>query len=833
MGLLRQILFHFVFYKTNNDMNNRQLKLVFFSLYFILISTASAVESPLWQQFHASKPAGYVPVLPDFSYAGYDYSESDIPDISNWTVFDVTNYGAVADDGNFDDAAIQAAIDAAELAGGGVVFFPAGRFMISPNEIVGENIFINGSNIVLKGSGSGSGGTEIFADKMKVNNGRYIFEVTPTSLGESDITTVVSDASRESYTIEVADASNLSPGQRVILRQDSVEFAHSYYSPQIIDPLWTRLLSTEGFRLRELHTVESIDGNSVRFREPLHISLEVGQDPIRVRTYNTIENVGVEDILFKGNWDSFPEDFVHHKNDIHDYAWNAIRFDNVVNGWIRDSEFRDWNQNIYFDGCAAITVENLLLSGKKGHASIHTRRSYGVLIKDIQDTAAHHHGPGVGYSGTGTVYLRYQMAAEQRMDSHSGSPYATLFDNVSNGHFDGNGGPHESYPHHGQYFVAWNFLLEGGPSSYNFWPASRNGHTFAMPYFIGLQGDNVAMTAGTFAVNELPGQSVEPVSLFEAQLALRIANANYSGITISGELATNPSGSVTNKIIDDSFADGDRSRTGVLDADWWSSSQTSGGNVEVTPAGLTLITGTSGRGMHATFEPQTLEVGDKITVTYSFTTPTTIGTNRSTGFKIGLMDFDDPALAADLLSSSSSVNPLYVGQPGYFTAFDVDSIGGGNQDTDLRKHDVTSGLGRFLGTTGEWTSMSNSADSGYAFEANTDYVGVFSVERTGLDSHTVSSSLSLATGVLLDSHTENDVSDIANNFGMLGFWANSNTFGSSNSAGNPDNGLIFTNVLIESTVAQALSVDIPLMAFWASLLLALSFVAMQFTARKT
>ena len=33
-------------------------------------------------------------------------------------------------------------------------------------------------------------------------------------------------------------------------------------------------------------------------------------------------------------------------------------------------------------------------------------------------------------------------------------------------------------------------------------------------------------------------------------------------------------------------------------------------------------------------------------------------------------------------------------------------------------------------------------------------------------------------GVLMDSHTESDSSDIANNYGMLGFWANSSAFGS-------------------------------------------------------
>ena len=485
-------------------------------------SSVIATEPLLWQQFKAAKKTGSEPTLPDFSYAGYNYSESDIPDTSGWTEFNVTNFGAIANDGKYDDVAIQAAINAAEAAGSGVVTFPSGRFMVSPNETVGENIFINASNIVLKGQGSESGGTEIFMDKMKVENGRHIFEITPTSTSESTITTVTEDALRETHEITVADASNLNVGQRIILRTDSVDFAQNYYAPQTIDKAWTRLLSSQGFRLREIHTIEKIDGNVIRLREPLHISLVISSDPINVRTYSMLSNVGIENILFKGNWNSYPEEFDHHKDDIHDYAWNAIRIDNLENGWIRNVEFKDWNQGIYIDGGAAITIENISFTGKKGHASVHTRRSYGVLIKDSQDLAGHHHGPGLGYSAAGTVYLRYKMANEQRMDSHSGSPYATLFDNVENGHFDGNGGPHDSYPHHGQHFVAWNFLLKGGPSNYNFWSSSRNGHTFAMPFFIGLSGKTVSMTTGTFSANELPGETVEPASLFEAQLELRL-----------------------------------------------------------------------------------------------------------------------------------------------------------------------------------------------------------------------------------------------------------------------------------------------------------------------
>ena len=305
-----------------------------------------------------------------------------------------------------------------------------------------------------------------------------------------------------------------------------------------------------------------------------------------------------------------------------------------------------------------------------------------------------------------------------------------------------------------------------------------------------------------------------------------------NGLTFTNVLVQRTEFSAGSALIDDFFDDGDRTRTGALDADWWSSSQTSGSSVEITPGELGLVTGTSGRGLHATFEPQNLEVGDNITVTYSFTTPATIGTNRSNALRIALMDFNNPGLAADLSSSSSSSNPLYVGQPGYFTSFDVDGTGGGGQDTELRKHDIASSIGRFLGTTSEWSSISSSDDAGYSFSPNTDYIGMLSITRTDEDSVELFSSLSLATGTLLDSHTDSDNSNIANNFGMLGFWVNSNTFGSSNSSGDADNGLTFTNVLIESTVGSESAVNIPVMPFGVLVLLGLSLIGMQFRARK-
>ena len=193
----------------------------------LLLFTQSilATESALWTQFKQAKLSATEPTLPDFSYAGYNYSETPIPDTSSWPIFDVTNYGAVVNDGNYDDAAIQATINAAQAAGSGIVSFPAGRLMLSPNTTVGENIFVTGSNILLRGSGSGEDGTILFKDKMKVENGRFIFEIGPTDTSESELTTVVSAAPRQSYAIEVADASSWSLGQRISSPCTSLSYA--------------------------------------------------------------------------------------------------------------------------------------------------------------------------------------------------------------------------------------------------------------------------------------------------------------------------------------------------------------------------------------------------------------------------------------------------------------------------------------------------------------------------------------------------------------------------------------------------------------------------------
>ena len=249
-------------------------------------------------------------------------------------------------------------------------------------------------------------------------------------------------------------------------------------------------------------------------------------------------------------------------------------------------------------------------------------------------------------------------------------------------------------------------------------------------------------------------------------------------------------------IVNDSWADGDRANTGSLQANWWSSTSTNNNSVEAGGGYLGLVTGSSGRGLHGTFAPQTLGIGNTLTATFTFRTPATVGSESGGGgFRFAIADFNNTGLAADLQSGSTFVQPLFQNLPSYMVDFDVNRPGVAD-DTSIRKHNTPESAGRFMGTTTGWTQLGTSTDIDYAFTADTEYVAVISLTRTGADSMAVFGSLSQGS-TLLTSHSLTDPSGIANHFGLVGVWVNSNLMGSSPNIGDPNNGIDFTNFKVE------------------------------------
>ena len=501
--------------------------LVCFILFACAFADAQRV-APLWTDFIEAKKLGKTPVLPDFSYAGYHWSEKEIAPVDKKKKFSIIDFGAIANDDKFDDEAIQKTIDAAENnPGGGVVFFPPGKYLIAGDNDATKQIHISKSNIVLKGSGSGAGGTEIYQANMRINGRQFVFK--PARNNSVKLTIITKDAVRESFWVEVEDASKLKAGQDVVIRHRSEEFTRLYFAPLDLKPQWTRLFGEKGgMQIFEIHTVEKIEGNRIKFKNPVHLDIKMVKSATwDLFTYNSIEECGIEDILFTSNWKNYPEEFVHHKNAIHDYAYEAVGMEFVKNSWVRNCEFHDWNEGVFIRSGYQVSILNTHFRGKKGHASVHARTGYGVLIKDCSFNGAQHHGAGTGYSAVGTVISQCSLGTDQNFDIHSGQPYATLYDNIDGGVFYNLGGPEPGHPHHGKELVLWNFYHKSSKDQhYNFWDMSRRrNYTIAQPVLVGFQSDTKVDFENT-GVNQLQRKEVLPKSLFEAQLELRLTGRN-------------------------------------------------------------------------------------------------------------------------------------------------------------------------------------------------------------------------------------------------------------------------------------------------------------------
>ena len=279
-------------------------------------------------------------------------------------------------------------------------------------------------------------------------------------------------------------------------------------------------------------------------------------------------------------------------------------------------------------------------------------------------------------------------------------------------------------------------------------------------------------------------------------------------------------------IVDDSWADGDLAKTGALDTDWYTSTSSSADEVGVGFMGL--VTGTSGRGLHTTFPTQSLtNVGDAIKVSWTFTTPDTVGSGRGSALRFGLFDNlgrltannpgIDPAdsqtdtccLDAAINASSSNQNAVYGWGianggpgteiiPGYMLTMDVNNDAD-DDDMTFRRHNgefaTITGTGRGMSTTDGFVNLGSGPDDGFGFEPNTEYSGMYTIGRFSPTELGLRFDLVTPQGSF--KHIDIDDGFDSVDFGYFGVHVNSRTFGSSNTADEPDNGVDFTNVKIE------------------------------------
>jgi hypothetical protein len=437
--------------------------------------------------------------LPDFSYAGYEMGDLPIPQIDG-PLFDVTDphFGAVADDGHDDTAAIQSAIGAAGAAGGGVVLVPKGRYEIHSTPD-GRFLRIAQDRIVLRGQGSGDNGTILHLGAPAPAKGIRRLGTVPGQeearhgaivavMGAETrraLAICTSDTLRGSRTIRVSDSSLLSAGQTVSIEftDPLIDMAHpapekADLAAQLTAPFRFVAAQSDSFgEISKRHTwivrIEKIiDRHTVRLAKPARFDQWARYRP-QIYSFEGVSQVGVERLRFQSSW---PGGYRHHKPfqgadgkivrsaKEQDYLWNGIWISAAVDGWVRDVSFKDLTQGIIVSRSSQVTLQELQFHGLDAHAGVTIAHSNDLLVRAVDFYARMVHPVTVKMMAAGNVFTACrthydgrdaQNATDAVIDFHGVFPYENLFENLD-GFYVCPGGDLSVMPHAGVRNVFWN-----------------------------------------------------------------------------------------------------------------------------------------------------------------------------------------------------------------------------------------------------------------------------------------------------------------------------------------------------------------------------------------
>lgn len=277
----------------------------------------------------------------DFSYAGYHRGERSIPDNPPGATYDVTQSPYSADNTGATDAtdAIQAAIDDAEAAGGGIVYLPAGTYRVGPPDEETAALRIEGDGVVIRGAGPDQ--TYVFNDDPVMRQKR-IFYFRPGwgywfGVQSGSEVLITQDILEPTHTIHVADASRFSVGDRVIL---NAECSADFVAEHNMTGNWNDSLKGITYA-REITAVDT-DADTITIDIPTRYYMKV-RDNARVykTTIPMMREVGLEDLSFgmqQNNTGGTGDDAYNTEGttayEVH--ACNAIQFEHVLNGWVRN-----------------------------------------------------------------------------------------------------------------------------------------------------------------------------------------------------------------------------------------------------------------------------------------------------------------------------------------------------------------------------------------------------------------------------------------------------------------------------------------------------------------
>lgn len=533
-------------------------------------SLHAQTTTPAWQKFVNNADDN---VLLDFSYAGYHHGteqpvdERDVNVLAKklgYTVYNVCDYGAIRDDGKSDRKAFE---DIINKIGRGkpnakaIIYFPEGEYILHSKDdnttnaetgkVTSNTLNLVMGHVIIKGAGRDK--TFLTMEDPMLPTDPNVMYSSPKMIsirhnggkGDSPLTKVTGSAKKGDMSIEVADASKLKVGDwvKLILLNNDKEVIEEELKPYPVQSSMTNLIN-KGVNVVDRHQIKSIDGNRIVFEEPIMHAVNPAYG-WEITTYLHYEEVGVEDLTFKGK---AKKNFHHHAGWEDDGAYKPLDFMRQVNSWVRRVDFISISECMTFSECANCFLLDSEISGNRGHSSVRMQysargfigkvwdHSNGYLnddkeFKEYKENLGQYHACGISKQSIGNVIWQCHWGDDSCFESHATQPRASLFDQCCGGFMQFRmGGALDQLPNHLDDLTMWNFNClatnPNDPKEFNWWIYDqKNGwYKTLPPTFVGFHGKNVSFKEDEMKLNENQGKEVLPGSLYEAQLTRRLGS---------------------------------------------------------------------------------------------------------------------------------------------------------------------------------------------------------------------------------------------------------------------------------------------------------------------
>ncbi|MCI7071548.1 MAG: DUF4955 domain-containing protein [Bacteroides pyogenes] len=524
-------------------------------------------------------------VLLDFSYAGYMHGESAPAEMAEWVekgykVYDVTEYGAIPNDDKSDREAFMKVLETIAGKPGNikqedngmtdryinasakaVIYFPAGNYILQNADSKDRRIRISMGDIVLKGAGREKTTLEMTVANnspkpvTQMWNAPVMMEFKHNTGLNNSIATISEDASIGSKTV-AATAVRIKAGDWVCLvlenKEDAVVNAelapYKWQDIKVLSDAGPLNIHSKGIQIYEYHQVESVHAGKITFKEPIMHAIKKDWG-WKLHKFANYSNVGVEDLTFKGH---AKERFVHHGSDVDDGGFKLIDFVRLTHSWIRRVNFESVSEAMSITSSANCSAYDIQIGGNRGHSAIRSQASSRIFIGKVVENSdgytigkgegesslmeykrnvGQYHACGVSKQSIGAVIWNVRWGDDSCFESHATQPRATLIDRCSGGFMHWRqGGDSAQMPNHMENLTIWNFRatnIQTDPSidkngKFVWWDKNGYWWKFMPPIVVGFHGGALTFEETQMKRNESPGVAVEPYSLYEAQLRMRL-----------------------------------------------------------------------------------------------------------------------------------------------------------------------------------------------------------------------------------------------------------------------------------------------------------------------